>query len=109
MAPIEPPYKDFQAPQQIKKYSSGLRVWHWLNLIIISGSLITILLNSTLTSQQSTSLVIKNELSKEGNSSDDQIKSVAHALSDKTWEAHIYFGYALAGLLLFRLLLEFFN
>ena len=98
-----------KAPLVIKRYSSGLRVWHWLNLLIISGSLITVLLNSTLTSQKSTSQLIQSELSKKGTASDDQIKSIAHALSDKTWEAHIYFGYALASLLAFRLILEFFQ
>jgi cytochrome b len=41
--------------------------------------------------------------------SDEQAGSVAHALGDNVWSIHIYFGYVLVGLLLFRLVLEFFQ
>jgi Ni/Fe-hydrogenase 1 B-type cytochrome subunit len=30
-----------------KKYSSSIRLWHWSNAIIIIGSLLTVLINST--------------------------------------------------------------
>jgi cytochrome b len=39
----------------------------------------------------------------------DQATKAAHALSDKIWDVHIYLGYALTALLLFRLILEFFQ
>jgi len=39
----------------------------------------------------------------------DQARSVAHALGDSVWEIHTYFGYCLAALFLFRLILEFFQ
>jgi len=41
--------------------------------------------------------------------SEDQARSVAFALSDKVWAVHVYLGYALAGLFLFRIILEFFE
>lgn len=100
MTAIEP------VPQ--KKYSAGLRIWHWLNAVVISGSLITVLINSTLLDREVVAPVIKNEL----NGlvvSDQQASGVGHALEDKVWEIHTYFGYVLAGLLLFRLLLEYFQ
>ncbi|NCD72546.1 cytochrome b/b6 domain-containing protein [Mucilaginibacter agri] len=110
MSTIEPIRKDVQHPAQVKKYSASLRLWHWANTIVISGSLITVLINSTLTDDHSTSSFMKDELNKAGATvTADQAKSVAHALSDKTWDVHIYFGYALAALLLFRLILEFFQ
>lgn len=110
MAIIEPTRRDVQDPSNIKKYSSPLRLWHWLNLVVISGSLITVLINSTITDDRATSVLLKDEFQKGGaNLTDDQTRSAAHALSDSVWGIHIYFGYALAALLAFRLILEFFQ
>jgi Ni/Fe-hydrogenase 1 B-type cytochrome subunit len=110
MSTIEPTRKDVQHPAQVKKYSAPLRLWHWVNAIVISGSLITVLINSTITDDQNTSSFLKDALTKAGATvTADQSKSVAHSLSDRTWAVHIYFGYALAALLLFRLILEFFQ
>jgi Ni/Fe-hydrogenase 1 B-type cytochrome subunit len=110
MAIIEPVRREAEPPHRIKKYSSSLRLWHWLNLIVISGSLITVLINSTITDERSTSAMVQSELQKSGvKVSDDQARSFAGALGDSVWDVHKYFGYCLAALLLFRLLLEFFQ
>jgi len=110
MAIIEPVKQDLQHPDQIKKYSFPLRLWHWLNAIVITGSLLTVLLNSTLLDRENNAPFIKETLQKSGAAiSDDQANSVAHDLSDKVWEIHIYFGYVLVTLLVFRLILEFFQ
>lgn len=54
--------------------------------------------------------LIKSELQKAGaNISDQQAGAAAHALGDRTWEVHTYFGYVLASLFLLRLILEFFQ
>jgi len=42
------------------------------------------------------------------NVSSAQAKAVANALSDSVWDVHVYFGYCLAALFLFRLAAEFF-
>ncbi|HAL81121.1 MAG TPA: Ni,Fe-hydrogenase I cytochrome b subunit [Mucilaginibacter sp.] len=95
---------------KVKKYSAPIRLWHWANAVVISGSLITVLINSTITDDHSTSSFLKDELQKSNVSiSNDQARSVAGALSDRVWDVHVYFGYFLAALLLFRLLLEFFQ
>ncbi|MET3981253.1 Ni/Fe-hydrogenase 1 B-type cytochrome subunit [Mucilaginibacter sp. UYP25] len=110
MAIIEPSRRDVQDPSSIKKYSFTLRLWHWLNLIAISGSLITVLINATITDDHATANSIKTEFQKSGTVvNDDQAGAAAHALSDSVWGIHIYFGYALAALLVFRLALEFFQ
>jgi Ni/Fe-hydrogenase 1 B-type cytochrome subunit len=110
MSTIIPTHKDVQHQAQLKKYSASLRLWHWANTIVISGSLITVLINSTLTDDHSTSSFMKDGFTKAGATiTADQAKTVAHQLSDKTWDVHVYFGYALAALLLFRLILEFFQ
>lgn len=110
MAVIESVRKDIEPTNHTKRYSAPLRLWHWANLIVISGSLITVLINSTITDDRPTASLIKSELQKAGaNVSAEQSKSVAHALSDSVWDIHVYFGYALATLFLFRLVLEFFQ
>jgi Ni/Fe-hydrogenase 1 B-type cytochrome subunit len=110
MSIIEPVKQDVQHSHQIKRYSASLRLWHWANMIIISGSLITVLINSTITNKHKTSVLIKGSLQTAGaNVTDAQVKEATHALSDSVWDVHVYFGYCLAGLLVFRLLLEFFE
>jgi Ni/Fe-hydrogenase 1 B-type cytochrome subunit len=97
-------------PVSIKKNSAGLRLWHWASMIIISGSLLTVLINSVFTGREVAGTLIKSELQKSGVVvTTDQSFSAANALEDSVWSIHIYFGYCLAGLLLFRIILEFFQ
>ncbi|WP_158990302.1 cytochrome b/b6 domain-containing protein [Mucilaginibacter sp. L196] len=110
MTIIEPKRRDVQHPQEIKKHSPSLRLWHWLNAIVITGSLLTVLLNSTLLKTKKNAVAIKANLAHSGITvTDGQARSVAHELSNKVWMIHTYFGYTLAALLLFRLLVEFFQ
>jgi Ni/Fe-hydrogenase 1 B-type cytochrome subunit len=110
MAAIEPVRKDINRPNKIKTYSSPIRLWHWANTIVISGSLITVLINSTVLDEGANAGFLKDELQKSGASvTTDQTGSVAGALADKVWSVHVYFGYCLAALLLFRIILEFFE
>ena len=93
-----------------KKYSTSIRIWHWLNAIIITGSLVTVLINSTVMKAWTNASLIADKLKEKGvEVSEDQARSVAFALSDKVWAVHTYLGYALAGLFLFRIILEFFE
>lgn len=79
-----------------KKYSPVLRFWHWMNMIIITGSMVTVLINSTLFEDPAIKAVPLG-------------KSIFHTLEDKVWGIHIYFGYFLAVLFLFRLSFELFG
>lgn len=108
MSIIEPANREIGAIKKGKKYAPAIRLWHWLNFLIISGSLFTVLINSTLFDGTQRSFV-KNELFNAGVSiSDKQAGAVTHGLEDQVWEIHIYFGYALTALFLFRLIAEFF-
>ena len=92
----------------MKKYSFNIRLWHWLNAIVISGSLLTVLLNSTLFDVRENASYIKGELQQAGaNVSEEQARAVSHSLEDKIWDLHIYFGYVLVVLFLYRILFEF--
>jgi Ni/Fe-hydrogenase 1 B-type cytochrome subunit len=110
MSAIEPVRKNINRPTKIKKYSRSLRLWHWANTIVITGSLITVLINSTVLNEGSNAGFIKDELQKSGATvGANQTRPLAGALADKVWSVHIYFGYCVATLLLFRLILEFFQ
>jgi len=110
MSAIEPVRKDINRPGKIKRYSPSIRLWHWANTIVITGSLITVLINSTVLDEGSNAGFIKSELQKSGATvGANQTRPLAGALADKVWSVHIYFGYCLAALLLFRLILEFFQ
>ncbi len=110
MTVIEPSRKDILSHNRTKKYSATLRLWHWGNALIICGSLITVLINSTLLDRANVTPLIQNELNKDGvTATAQQAGNIGHALNDSVWEVHKWFGYVLAGLLLFRLILEFFQ
>lgn len=110
MTIIEPERKNVADKGSIKKNSSTLRLWHWANVVVISGSLITVLINSTILDEHKIASFLQGSFSKAGGSvTASQAKSVANNLGDTVWDVHAYFGYCLAGLLLFRLVLEFFQ
>lgn len=110
MSTIEPLRADIDQPGEIKKHSRPIRLWHWLNLMVITGSLLTVLLNSTLFDVKSNTSYVQQQLQESGVAvTARQAKSVAHGLEDKVWDLHIYVGYALASLLLFRLIAELFQ
>jgi len=110
MAVIEPKRRDIEHPEHMKKYSAPLRLWHWLNAIVITGSLLTVLLNSTLLKGRKNAAFIKDKLHEAGAAvTDEQARSVAHELTDKVWALHTYFGYVSATLVLSRIILELFQ
>ena len=93
-----------------KKNSAALRFWHWANAIVISGSLITVLVNSTVLKPRKSAPLILTELQKTNPSVTlDQARSVINILEDKVWDVHVYFGYTLAALLLLRIVAELFS
>ncbi|TWR24946.1 cytochrome b/b6 domain-containing protein [Mucilaginibacter achroorhodeus] len=110
MSIIEPVRAERNHPGEVKKHSAAIRFWHWGNTLIISGSLITVLINSTLTDRKGITTLVKNSLQgKVVIITDDQAGAISHNLEDKVWGIHIWFGYALAALFLFRILLEYFQ
>ncbi|RZJ90319.1 MAG: cytochrome b/b6 domain-containing protein [Chryseobacterium sp.] len=108
MAIIEPINQEVAANKKGKKYPSSTRFWHWLNFIIISGSLLTVLINSTLFDRVQRNFVRSELMNAGATVSDKQAGAVTHGLEDQVWGIHSYFGYVLAALFLFRLIAEFF-
>lgn len=90
-----------------QKYSPQLRFWHWGNALVILGSLLTVLVNTTLFDGRTSRDFIQKELANAGaNVSKEQARAVVHGLEDKVWNLHIYFGYALVILFLYRFFVE---
>jgi len=109
MTVIEPTRADIEHLPQTKRYPSSLRFWHWASAIVITGSLLTVLINSTILQGWNTANVIKDQLHHSGVTvTDDQARSASHALRDNVWDIHKYFGFVLAALILFRVIAEFF-
>lgn len=110
MAATGPMASGSKQTQQVKKNSASIRLWHWLNAVVISGSLLTVLLNSTLTNTRQNAALIKDQVQEAGGTvTDQQARHAAHELSDKVWSLHTWIGYGLVALVVFRLLMEFFQ
>jgi Ni/Fe-hydrogenase 1 B-type cytochrome subunit len=90
------------------KYSGSFRVWHWLNALVIFGLLGTVFLRKTFLSYRVNSEILMTKLSEMGNDINiEDAKILAKAIRNPMWEWHIYLGYALVGLMLFRIYLFF--
>lgn len=107
MSIIEPKREKVEQPSEKKKYSASLRLWHWASVLLISGSLITVLINSTLFDRQTSAEIIKRVAGENLNT--ETIRSIGHEFEDSVWSIHIYFGYALSAFFLFRMGLEYFQ
>ena len=86
-----------------------MRWWHWLNALAILGLLGTVLLRKTFLSWRTNAAFIESKVQAGGGSVTPEVaKSIAQGLRDAMWEWHYYIGFALAGLLVVRVLVGFF-
>ncbi len=86
------------------KYSRLLRVWHWLNVLVIFGLLGTFFLRKTFLSWRTNSELIVQKLAEyDIQISLEVAKVVAKTIRAPMWEWHIIFGYLLALLIIFRI------
>ena len=91
-----------------KKYSLSMRLWHWGNAFLIMAQLVTILFLSVIVNTKTLRPEFKQALQKSGVTLDEQqARSLAHIVSERIWDWHVYFGLALAAFLAFRLVLVF--
>ena len=91
----------------LQSHSASIRIWHWLTFIFISGSIITVLLTSTIMNQRKNIGIVQNTLKEKGITvSEDQAFAVTREFEDKVWGVHKLLGYGLAFLLLSRIIIE---
>ena len=92
----------------LQHHSASLRIWHWLTFLFITGSIITVLINSTLLSPRDNIKLVQEQLLRKGVTvTDDQAFAVSHEYEDKIWDVHKIIGYGLSFLLLARIVIEF--
>jgi Ni/Fe-hydrogenase 1 B-type cytochrome subunit len=91
----------------LQRHSALIRIWHWLTFIVLTGSLITVLLASTLLHPWENIGMVKEQLQQKGVVvTDDQAFAVSHEYEDKVWDVHKLLGFGLAFLLFSRIVIE---
>jgi len=92
----------------MKKWTLDFRIWHWLHAFVVLGLLGTVFLRKTFLSWRTNSEILSSKLiGMDINVTSEQAKLLAKAVRAPMWEWHILLGYALAILLIVRLLLLF--
>lgn len=92
----------------MKKWRFDFRIWHWVNAAVILGLLGTVFLRKTFLSWRTNSEILTQKLSEINMEvTEAQAKVLAKAIRAPMWEWHIILGYALAILLLWRVILFF--
>ena len=88
-------------------YTAPLRVWHWGNALLISGQLLTILFLEVILNLQTAVPEFQQALGRDHITvSVQQARSLAHIVSERIWQWHIYLGLTLAAFWLLRVVLE---
>ena len=92
----------------MKKWRLDFRIWHWINAVVVLGVLGTVFLRKTFLSWRSNSELLTQKLSEINlEVTAEQAKMLAKAIRAPMWEWHIILGYALAALLVWRIILFF--
>lgn len=95
------------SPDFNEKHGLSLRLWHWTFFILLTGTIITVLLASTLFRTRNNITLVQQQLQEKNlSASQDQARAVAHAINDKLWDLHTWIGYVITLFLLGRLVLE---
>ncbi len=90
------------------KWRLDFRVWHWVHATVILGLLGTVFLRKTFLSWRANSELLTQKLSEIDLSvTEAQAKVLAKAIRAPMWEWHILLGYALATLVVWRIILFF--
>ncbi|MCR5887273.1 cytochrome b/b6 domain-containing protein [Hymenobacter sp. J193] len=91
----------------VKKYSAGLRIWHWSNYLVISGLLSTILFLRVIINMRGLFPKMQQVLQEQGiSATEQQLRGVGRLVSHRIWDWHIYLGVALSILLGWRIITE---
>lgn len=90
----------------LKSYKpASLRAWHWLNALVLLGLVGTMLLRKTFLSWRANAALIEARAHEAGVSlPPDLAKGMARGIRDVMWEWHYPLGFALAALLVVRVL-----
>lgn len=91
----------------LERQSRAIRLWHWLTVLVVGLLLLTIIVSKTYLNGFRTGQTINNTLTRQGiKLSQQEIWDTVDALRNGIWTSHIYFGYALTALFVFRFMIE---
>ncbi|MDD2451262.1 cytochrome b/b6 domain-containing protein [Sulfurovum sp.] len=92
----------------MKKWRLDFRIWHWVHAAVVLGLLGTVFLRKTFLSWRTNSELLSQKLAEmDLTVTVEQAKALATTIRAPMWEWHILLGYALAALLVWRILLFF--
>ena len=92
----------------MQKWRLDFRIWHWIHALVVLGMLGTVFLRKTFLSWRTNSELLTQKLTEiDLTVTEAQAKVLAKAIRAPMWEWHIILGYALAVLLLWRIILFF--
>lgn len=87
-----------------------MRIYHWLNSLIVTLLLVTVVLRKTILDKYSVNLKIQSFLTDLGITLDkDATMKLAKQIRFEMWEWHYVFGFILAALIAIRIVLFFTN
>jgi len=93
-----------------RNYTKALRLWHWCSFLVVTILLMTVFTGKFFLNDYTNGFIVKDQLSKRGVTvTMDQAFQVSSVIGAKIWQVHIFFGYILTGLFVFRMLMEFFQ
>jgi Ni,Fe-hydrogenase I cytochrome b subunit len=90
---------------EVRNHSRGLRIWHWLDALVVTGLIATYFLRGALVSN---TRFLVQKLSEGGLAVTDAVsRPIQRQLVQRLWVWHIDLGYVLTALLLVRVVLLF--
>lgn len=91
-------------------HSASKRIWHWANFILIFLQLITVFFALVVFSTPNTIGSLQRVLEATHSTlTDKQTRFMAHSVVNQIWQWHKYIGFAIGGLLVLRIIVEFFQ
>jgi cytochrome b561 len=89
-----------------KKYDIGMRIWHWLNTIVMFGVIITVFLRETFLNKHHIADIIINKLQHLNLTiQPENAIMIAKAIREPMWQWHIYLGFGIFALWIMRMFL----
>ncbi|WP_121355827.1 cytochrome b/b6 domain-containing protein [Flavisolibacter nicotianae] len=93
-----------------RNYSKGIRLWHWSTFLVVTLLLATVLAGKFFLNSYTNGFLIKDRLAKQGVAVNmGEAFSVSDAIGKPIWQLHTVLGYFLAGLFVFRIVIEVFQ
>ena len=90
----------------MREFSPSFRIWHWLQALVVVGLFVTVLLRESVMDKHHIGKIVQEQLSTIGTIiTNEQAVVIGKSVRSPMWDWHIYFGFAITALLIFRLLM----